>query len=308
MNMSSKDLGADAPQMVFDVAVVGGSYSGLSAAMQLARARRRLLVIDAGLRRNRFAAASHGFLGQDGRAPAEIAAEGRAQLLAYPSVSWREDTVVQAEKNAEGFVLRMAQGDVQARRLVLALGVVDQLPAIEGLAPRWGRSVFHCPYCHGYELGQGRIGVLGVGDLSLHQALMLPDWGQVTFFTNNGACALDDTQRAQLAARGVTLEPRPIARIVDQATVELADGTRVEMDGLFTASQTRVASPIAEQLGCAFEAGPMGSYIRTDALKETTVPGVFACGDAARAAGNVAFAVGDGAQAGVATHQSLLFR
>ncbi|WP_231495468.1 NAD(P)/FAD-dependent oxidoreductase [Hylemonella gracilis] len=313
--MSNKDLGADVPQMFFDVAVVGGSYAGLSAAMQLARARRRLLVIDAGQRRNRYAAASHGFLGQDGRAPAEIAAEGKAQLLAYPTVSWLEDTVLQAEKhgngagNAEGFVLRTGQGrSVRARRLILALGVVDQLPSIEGLAPRWGRSVFHCPYCHGYELGQGRIGVLGVGDLSLHQALMLPDWGQVTFFTNNGACALDDTQRTQLAARGVTLEPRPIARIVDQATVELADGTRVEMDGLFTASQTRVGSPIAEQLGCAFETGPLGSYIRTDALKETTVPGVFACGDAARAAGNVAFAVGDGAQAGVATHQSLMFR
>lgn len=307
--MSSKDMSTDTRQMIFDAVVIGGSYAGLSAAMQLARARRRLLIIDAGLRRNRFAATSHGFLGQDGRSPEAIAAEGRAQLLAYPTVSWLEDTVDHTEKNGEVFVLRTAQGQrAQARRLVLALGVVDQLPAIEGLASRWGRSVFHCPYCHGYELDQGRIGVLGVSDLSLHQALMLPDWGRVTFFTHNGACALDDTQRAKLAARGVTVEPRPVVRIVDTATVELADGTRLVMDGLFTASQTRVASPIVEQLGCAFDVGPLGSYIRTDALKETTVPGVFACGDAARAVGNVAFAVGDGAQAGTATHQSLMFR
>jgi thioredoxin reductase len=295
--------------MVFDAAVIGGSYAGLSAAMQLARARRRLLVIDAGQRRNRFASASHGFLGQDGRAPAEIVADGKAQLLAYPTVSWMDGSVVQAEMSGGEFALGTAQGQlVRARRLVLAPGVVDQLPAIEGLTPRWGRSVFHCPYCHGYELGQGRIGVLGVGELSLHQALMLPDWGQVTFFTNNGACVLDETQRIRLAARGVAIEPRPVARLVDHATVELADGTRVVMDGLFTASQTRVGSPIAEQLGCAFDVGPVGSYIRTDALKETTVPGVFACGDAARATGNVALAVGDGAQAGAATHQSLMFR
>lgn len=302
-------MNTDRQPMVFDAAVIGGSYAGLSAALQLARARRRLVVIDAGQRRNRFASASHGFLGQDGRAPAEIAAEGRAQLLAYPTVSWLDDTVVQAEKAAEDFLVRTTQGQlVRARRLVLALGVVDQLPAIEGLAPRWGRTVFHCPYCHGYELGQGRIGVLGVGDMSLHQALMLPDWGQVTFFTHNGAGALDEAQRARLAERGVSLETRPVVRIVDQATVELADGTRLEMDGLFTASQTRVSSPVAEQLGCAFDTGPLGSYIRTDLLKETTVPGVFACGDAARAAGNVALAVGDGAQAGASAHQSLVFR
>lgn len=302
-------MNTDLQTIVFDATVMGGSYAGLSAALQLARARRRVLVIDAGQRRNRFASASHGFLGQDGRAPAEIAAEGKAQLLAYPTVSWLDDTVIQAEKAAEDFLVRTHQGLlVRARRLVLALGVVDQLPAIEGLAPRWGRTVFHCPYCHGYELGQGRIGVLGVGDMSLHQALMLPDWGQVTFFTNNGACVPDEAQRARLAQRGVSLEPRPIARIVDQATVELADGTRLEMDGLFTASQTRVGSPVAEQLGCAFDSGPLGSYIRTDALKETTVPGVFACGDAARAAGNVSLAVGDGAQAGASAHQSLVFR
>ncbi|MFO6419152.1 NAD(P)/FAD-dependent oxidoreductase [Hylemonella sp. W303a] len=302
-------MNTDLQPQVFDVAVIGGSYAGLSAAMQLARARRRLLVIDAGQRRNRFASASHGFLGQDGRAPGDIAADGKAQLLAYPTVTWQEDTVIQAEKTAEDFLVRTSQGLlVRARRLVLALGVVDQLPDIEGLASRWGRSVFHCPYCHGYELGQGRIGVLGVGDMSLHQALMLPDWGQVTFFTNHGACALDESQRARLAARGVSVEPRPVARITDEATVELADGTRIVMAGLFVASQTRVASPLAEQLGCDFDTGPMGTYIRTDLLKETTVPGVFACGDAARAAGNVAFAVGDGAQAGAAAHQSLMFR
>lgn len=295
------------PGSRFDAVVIGGSYAGLSAAMQLARARRRVLVVDAGRRRNRFAAASHGFLGQDGRAPEAIAAEGRAQLLAYPGVRWLDGEAIGAEQQDGGFAVHMARGDrVQARRLILATGVVDELPDVPGLAPRWGRHVFHCPYCHGYELNQGRIGVLAVGPMSMHQAMMLPDWGTVTLFTN-GALELDADERAELIRRGVTIEAERVVGIVDAATVALADGRHIVLDGLFTASRTRVASPIAEQLGCAFEAGPLGPFIRTDALKETTVPNVFACGDAARGAGNVPFAVGDGAQAGVSAHRSLLF-
>jgi thioredoxin reductase len=291
-----------------DAIVVGGSYAGISAALQLARARRRLLVIDAGIRRNRFAAASHGFLGQDGRDPGAIVAEARAQLLAYPNVRWHDGTAAEATREDGGFRVSLADGgeSFQASYLVLATGVKDELPAVQGLAERWGRSVFHCPYCHGYELNQGRIGVLAVGPHSLHHALMLPHWGRVSFFTN-GAFEPDATQRAELQARGVTLEPRRVLRLLDTATVELEDGTRVVLDGLFTATRLKMASPLAEQLGCEFDEGPMGCYIRTDSLKQTTVPGVFACGDAARMAGNVALAVGDGAQAGASAHRAMLF-
>ena len=287
--------------------VLGGSYAGLSAALQLARARRRVTVIDAGVRRNRFAASSHGFLGQDGRAPGDIVADARAQLLAYPNVQWVDGQAAQAEPTRDGFAVILEQGPAfHAQRLVLAIGVVDELPAIDGLAERWGRSVFHCPYCHGYELQQGRIGVLASGPLAMHQALMLPDWGDVTLFTG-GRFEPDAAQRAELAARGVTVEPQPVIRIADTATVELADGRRLAMAGLFAQSRTHVASPIARQLGCAFDDGPTGPYIRVDEAQATSVPGVFACGDAARMAGNVALAVGAGAMAGAATHRSLLF-
>lgn len=290
----------------FDVIIIGGSYAGMSAAMQLARARRRILVVDGGMRRNRFAATSHGFLGQDGRAPDAIAAEGKRQLLAYPTVQWLDGEAKQATQVPDGFAVRMTSGQlVRARLLVLATGVVDELPEVPGLAERWGKHVFHCPYCHGYELGQGNIGVLAVGPVSLHHATMLPDWGKVTLFTN-GAIELDETQRQAFIARGVTIELERVEGIVDAATVVLADGRRVVMDGLFTASRTHVASPVAEQLGCRFEESPIGTYIQTDALKATSVQGVFACGDAARMAGSVAFAVGDGVQAGVAAHQALL--
>ncbi len=291
----------------YDAVIVGGSYAGLSAAMLLARARQKVLVIDAGVRRNRFAAHAHGLIGQDGRPPEAIAADARAQVLAYPDVAWRQASAIRAGGELDRFTVEDdAGGRWQARRLVLATGVADTLPEIAGLDERWGRSVFHCPYCHGFELERGRIGVIAVGEVSMHHALMLPDWGSTTFFLN-GTFEPDQAQRAALEARGVAIEPARIARVADAATVALEDGRRLAMDGLFVATRTRVNGPLAHDLGCAFEQGPLGDFIRTDALKATSVPGVFACGDAARGAHSVAFAIGDGAQAGASVHRTLLF-
>ena len=295
------------PSNIYDVMILGGSYAGLSAGMQLARARRRVLVIDAGQRRNRHASHSHGFLTQDGRPPADIAADGKRQLLAYPTVTWREGRAEHAEATASGFGVTLDDGSVfHSQRVILATGVVDELPPVEGLGERWGASVFHCPYCHGYELDQGRIGVIATGALSMHHGLMLPDWGQVTFFLN-GAFEPDAAQLAELARRGSTVESRLISRIDGVAEVVLADGSTHAMAGLFVAPRTRQASALAEQLGCAIDEGPTGPVVRTDEMKSTSVAGVFCCGDAGRAAGNVAFAVADGAMAGVAAHRSLMF-
>jgi thioredoxin reductase len=293
---------------MYDAVIIGGSYAGLSAGLQLARARRKVLVYDEGIRRNRFAAHSHGFLGQDGRDPAAIAAEARDQLLAYPNVTWLAERAVSAERRDDSFALTSASGAAQeARAVVLATGITDRLPDVPGLAERWGRAVFHCPYCHGYELDEGRIGVLAVSEISMHHALMLPDWGNVTFFLN-GAFEPTDAQLDQLFARGVTVEWKKIRALDgDPLDVVLEDGRRIALDGMFTATVTEVSSPIAGQLGCDFADGPTGRYIRTDEMKATSVPGVFACGDAARAAGNVAMAVGDGAMAGAATHRKLMF-
>ncbi|WP_442579002.1 NAD(P)/FAD-dependent oxidoreductase [Mesorhizobium sp. ASY16-5R] len=294
--------------MMFDAIVIGGSYAGLSAALQLARARRKVLVIDGGQRRNRFAAASHGFLGQDGRAPGDIVADARAQLMAYPTVDWIDGMAKTAEATGPVFAVETEDGEsLEARRIVLAIGVSDELPEIPGLAERWGKKVFHCPYCHGYELGNGPIGVLGVSAASMHHAMMLPDWGRTTFFVND-AFDLDEDRLDDLKRRNVTVERGKVVGISGGADVELAGGRIVPVAGLFTATRTRPAGTLVEQLGCALEDGPMGPFIRTDAVKETTVTGVFAVGDAARGAGNVALAVGDGAMGGAGTHQSLIFR
>jgi thioredoxin reductase len=291
---------------MYDVIIVGGSYAGLSAGLQLARARRKVLVIDAGQRRNRFAATSHGFLGQDGQAPDVIAAEGRSQLMEYSTVTWVQDRVLETHGQADAFRVRsQCNGEFAARRLILATGVVDELPAIEGLQERWGTRVFHCPYCHGYELEQGRIGVLATSALAMHHALMLPDWGSTTLFTN-GVFTPDAEQRAQLERRGVSWEGGSVRRIRgEHADVELNDGRVFSLDGVFTMSRTRI-SPLVEQLGCATVDGPTGPYVHTNETRQTSVAGVFACGDASLAAGSVALAVAEGVRAGVGAHVSLI--
>jgi thioredoxin reductase len=177
---------------MFDVIIVGGSYAGMAAALQLVRARRKVLVIDAGQRRNRFASSSHGFLTRDGESPDAIAAEAKKQLLAYPTVTWEGGKAVSAAGKVDAFSVEAEKGETyEARRLILATGITDILPDIPGLVERWGKTVFHCPYCHGYELNEGRLGVLATGPLSVHQALMIPDWGKTTFFTNS-VCSPDE--------------------------------------------------------------------------------------------------------------------
>lgn len=290
-----------------DVIVIGGSYAGMAAALQLARARRKVTVIDAGQRRNRFANHSHGFLGQDGADPAVIWAEARRQLLAYPTVGWIEGKATAITGSKDEFRIVVDDGDAFAgRRVLLALGVTDTLPDIPGLPERWGKTVFHCPYCHGYELDRGRIGVIATGPMSDHQAELLPEWGQVTFLTND-AITLDPDQRENLRRRGVVIEETTIARIVGHADVTLRDGRTLSFAGLFTATRTEPSSPLVEATGCPLMETPLGRQIRTADNKETGVPGIFACGDAARVPHSVSLAVADGAWAGAQLHRSLVW-
>lgn len=300
--------------MTYDAIIIGGSYAGLSAALQLARARRRVLVIDAGERRNRFATSAHGFLTRDGEAPAAIAAIGRAQLLAYPTVDWLEGHATSARRIGDDEIaVTTDEATHTGRRVVLALGIVDELPEIPGVAKRWGRTVFHCPYCHGYELDRGPIAALATQPMSHHIAMMLPDWGPTTFFLQGHP--LDPDVRAGLERRGVTLEESRVLAVTgdDRITLRLADDRALTFAGLFLLPRTRPASSpsgvnLAARLGCALEDGPLGQFITTDPTKETTARGVFACGDAGLAMGSVAFAVADGARAGASAHQSLIFR
>jgi thioredoxin reductase len=292
---------------MFEVIVIGGSYAGLAAALQLVRGRRRVLVIDAGVRRNRNAAHSHGVLGQDGRDPAEIAAKGRAEVLAYPTATLLESRAEHAAGTESGFAVTVTNGErYEAKRLILALGVIDEFPDVPGVAERWGRSIFHCPYCHGYELDGGAIGVLATSPASFHQGMLLPDWGKTTYFTRGFEPAPDE--RCALERRGVTIERGAVVGVEDRATVRLADGRALTFAGVFLAPHCRIAGNIVSELRLETEEGPLGPFIKTDPMtKATSLPGVFACGDAALPAGSVSFALGDGARAGFGAHRSLIF-
>jgi thioredoxin reductase len=297
---------------MIDVIIIGGSYAGLSAALQLGRTRSQVLILDAGQRRNRFARHSHGFLGHDGQSPEAIIAKARAEVLAYPTVTLREGLVTEIQVIPGGFSARTGNEIFLGKRVIVASGIKDELPAVPGLQERWGKTVFHCPYCHGYELHQGRLGVLASNLHAVHSALLISHWagkGQTVLFLNEHL-EPDEEQMSALRKRGIQVERTPVAAIEGEepkVELRLSDGRSIALDGLFVMPKPILSTPFAQQLGCELETGLLGSFFKTDATKETTVPGVFACGDVALAMSTVALAVADGAMAGFSAHKSLVF-
>lgn len=294
----------------YEVIVVGGSYAGLSAALALGRARKRVLIIDSGQRRNRFAHAAHNLIGQDGRAPEAIVRDARADVSAYPTASFIDGVVVAAAPNGTGFTATMEDDSKHhALRLVLATGVEDELPDLPGLRDNWGQFVFHCPYCHGYEVAGQRLGVLAFGATSGHLATLIPDWGPTTVLTN-GTISLTASERAALEGRGVVVEDTAVSAVIHGGEgpngVRLEDGRIIALDAIFTGVPTRLASPLAEQLGCAIDDTGIGPIVRVDIVGQTTVPGVYAAGDAAQFNKSLAGAIASGGLAGAMAHQSLL--
>ncbi|WP_430462144.1 NAD(P)/FAD-dependent oxidoreductase [Thalassolituus sp. LLYu03] len=299
-----------------DTLIIGGSFAGLSAALQLARAQRRVVIVDAGEPRNRFAHEAHGFFTLDGVAPHEVNARALEPVLRYPTVSHHKGRVIEAGRDDDGFVIRTENGDVlRGKSLILATGVRDELPWIPGLPERWGHTVVHCPYCHGYELRGLPIAVLAGSGHSAVQAAMLPDWGPVTYFTQ-GEFEPDDEQKALLDKRGVAIERTPIVAIegpetggdsLSIAAVRLADGRAMAAGAVYIAPKTRIAEGLVAQLGLETESMPTGDIIRTDALGQTSVAGVFAAGDNASGMHNATLASAAGVMAGVAAHRYLMF-
>jgi len=291
------------------VIIVGAGYAGLSAALPLAGARRRVLLLDDGRPRNRFAHSSHGIIGHDGADPAAIRAAALDQLSAYETVDRRAGTAIEARRSDGGFVLRLEDGqDLAARRLILATGVADRLPEMDGVRERWGVTVLHCPYCHGWEVRDRPLGVLAVSAGSANFAALIPDWGPTTFFAQE-RFEPDPEQAVLLERRGVAVEREAIEALLGDAPelagVRLADGRELPLAALFTPTRWSMASPLAEQLGCAIEQAPNGPYVQVDEIQETSIPGVYAAGDMTRAVHHAAFAAADGAAAGTAAHRSL---
>ena len=296
--------------MPHDAVIIGGSYAGLSAALQLARARRRVLIIDDGRPRNRFAARAHGVLANDGRPGSEIAAAARAQVAAYPTVAFRQAEAVEVERIEHGFSIAFADGTrTQGRRLILAHGVEDTPPDVPGVAERWGKTALHCPWCHGYEIGGGPIGVLGRGEHAVQYAAVVAEWGEVVLFLDADH-PLSQEEAHLLFRRGVTIETTPIERLEGEAPTltgaRLADGRFTPLKAIFVGAHIRVANGFAENLGCEMNDTPMGRVIKVDGMQQPTQPGVFAAGDVARAASNITLATSDGMTAAHALFRSLI--
>ncbi|MCF1594088.1 NAD(P)/FAD-dependent oxidoreductase [Streptomyces muensis] len=295
----------------YEVVVVGGGAAGLSAALVLGRARRRTLVIDAGEPRNAPAAHMQGYLSRDGMPPAEFLAVGREEIARY-GVDLVRDRAVDVERG-DDFALTLADGrHVHARRLVIATGLKDELPDVPGVAERFGRDVLHCPYCHGWEVRDQAFGVLATTVLSVHQALMVSQWSKdVTFFLHEIAESdLSDDDVRRLAAAGVKVVPGAVAGPViedDRLTgVRLADGTTHAREVLFVAPRAIPQTDLLERLGADFQETPFGSYPVVDPTGLTSVPGVWAVGNAMGFSEQVVNAAAGGYRAGAFINGELL--
>ncbi|MER7838102.1 NAD(P)/FAD-dependent oxidoreductase [Streptomyces sp. NPDC096040] len=296
----------------YEVVVVGGGAAGLSAALVLGRARRRTLVVDAGEPRNAPAAHMQGFLSRDGMPPAEFLAVGREEIARY-GVELVRDRAVDAARDGDFTVSLASGGKVRARQLVVATGLKDELPPVPGVAERFGRDVVHCPYCHGWEVRDRAFGVLATTPMSVHQALMVTQWSKdVTLFLHQVAEAeLTDDDLRRLAVAGVRVVPGEVAalRIEDDRLtgVRLVDGSVHRREALFVAPRPVPQNDLLLKLGAELRETPFGAYPVIDERGLTTVPGLWAAGNASGFAEQVVNAVSRGYRAGAAINGELLF-
>ncbi len=268
--------------MQFDVVIVGGGPGGLSAALMFGRARKSVLLCDAGERRNERAVHLHNFVTRDGTPPLEFRRLGRAELSRYPSVEVRDEQVAAIHGERDAFIIELGAGRKQmsARRVLLCTGMVDLLPAIEGFREHWGTSIFQCPYCHGWEVADRKFAFLASNAEVMSHWLMLRGWTRSLVALTGGKFEVPDDVAARLTAAGVTLDQRPIARLVGQngqlARIELSEGPPLDVDVLF-ARPPQAQVPLVTALGLRLDES---GYVEVDPVeRETSRPGIFAAGD-----------------------------
>jgi thioredoxin reductase len=268
----------------YEVVVVGGGAAGLNGALMLARSRRSVVVVDAGAPRNRPAAGVHGLLGHDGIPPGELIERGRAEVRRYGG-HVVTGAVTTAARDGDRFVVALGDGrSTRARRLLVASGLVDELPDVPGVRERWGRDVVHCPYCHGWEVRDRAVGVLSSGPMSVHQALLFRQLSPDVVCLSHEAPP-DDEQAEQLAARGIRVVDGEVASlevVEDRLTgVRFRDGTVIERDALVIAPRMVARAGFLADLGLRATEHPsgLGEHLPADPTGRTDVPGVWAAGN-----------------------------
>ena len=294
-----------------DVLIIGGSFAGLAAALQLGRARRKVTVLDTGLPRNRFADHSHGLLGHDHKPPLEILAEARQQLARYPTVRLVTARAESISGAIDDFSVLTGDGEsLKARRLILSYGVADQMPEVPGFAEGWGTSIVPCPYCDGFEVAGRHWGLVWSGPPSHNYVRLYQDWTDTLTVFANGHDIPPDI-RADLVRRGIPVVDGWITEIDHDesynATVRLDAGCSVAVDILFAHPRNKPSVPLHESLGLATVDTPLGIALQVDERRETSMPGVYAAGDLANPLmASVTTASWQGAMAGIFAQQSML--
>lgn len=297
----------------YDVVVVGGGAAGLNGALVLARARRSVLVVDAGEPRNATAEHAHGFLTRDGVTPGDLLAIGRAEVTGYGGEVRTGLATAATRASGGGFTVTLADGSqVGARRLLVTTGVTDELPAIPGLRERWGRDVIHCPYCHGWEVRDQAVGVIASGPMAVHQALLFGQWtSDVTLFSHTTPEPSGD-ELAQLRARGVSVVPGEVAELVvtdDHLTgVRLTSGEVVACQAVAVGPKAVARADLLVSLGLTTVDHAMGagSYVDSDPTGLTSVPGVWVAGNVADLMAGLVGAAAGGSLAAMAINADLV--
>ncbi|RRD47585.1 NAD(P)/FAD-dependent oxidoreductase [Arachnia propionica] len=293
----------------WDVIVAGGGAAGLSSALTLGRACRRVLVIDAGEPRNRFASHMHGLLGHEGLDPAELLERGRAEVVRH-DVTLMPGAVTAVVEDATGLVVTLSDDSTHhCRALIAASGVVDELPDLPGLRDQWGRGVLHCPYCHGWELRGKRLAVVATSPMSLHQVELLRQWSADLVHVTGSEP--DPHVMERLRSRGIrVIHAHPAAVLAEAGQLvglKLDDGSRIELDAVFISPIPRPRDDYLEGLGLERRDYPAGSFLQFDPLTgATSHPRVWVAGNVANPPANVAVSIGAGAAAGMAANLALV--
>jgi thioredoxin reductase len=294
---------------MLDAVIVGGGPAGLSAALVLGRCRRSVLVCDTGRPRNYASHAMHGYLTRDGMPPSEFLAVARRELAQYDSVTLRQVEVTGAECQPGGhFKVTLATGEeLEARKLLVATGVADKVPDIQGFAALYGRSVFHCPYCDGWEVRDAPLAIYGRGHRGYGLSLELTAWSRDLVLCTDGPCELDDEQRDKLERNGIRLREDRIARLEGDdgvlRHVVFGSGDRLARRALFFSTGQEQHSDLSIRLGC--EINEKGT-VRTGRYEATHLPGLYVAGDASRAVQWVVVAAAEGAEAAFAINTDLI--
>lgn len=292
----------------FDVIIIGGSYSGLAAAMALGRALKQVLIINSGEPCNAQTPYSHNFLTRDGSTPAGIAVVGKQQVEKYQTVKFLNGFASSGKKTDKGFEIMMETGETfQALKLIFATGIKDIMPPIEGFSECWGISAIHCPYCHGYEVRGSRTGILGNGDPAFELAKMISNWTPDLTLYTNGVYAINAGQNASLKRRNISVVEKQISKLEHLGGhighIVFTDGTRSSLSTLYAPRPFIQHCTIPESLGCVMT---QEGYIKTDPFQQTSIEGIYASGDNASRARTLANAVAMGTAAGMAASKKLI--